>query len=105
MMHELTKEQKIEVIDEILARYENDENYQTNTGAHIDDSFFINYFQKKRENPADWQANEFAMRLLMPEDAFREALKKTKHIGEIAEIFGVPAMAVKIRALELGYKF
>jgi Zn-dependent peptidase ImmA (M78 family) len=72
---------------------------------HIDTEFFRDYFRKKTENIEDWQANEFAMKLLMPETAFRAAIGETKHIGEIAEIFGVPAMAVKIRAIELGYKF
>jgi Zn-dependent peptidase ImmA (M78 family) len=42
--------------------------------------------------------------LLMPEDKFREIVKTTKHIGDVAEIFGVPASQVKVRAIELGYK-
>jgi Zn-dependent peptidase ImmA (M78 family) len=49
-------------------------------------------------------ANEFADKLLMREDLFREAINSEKNIGKLAEMFEVPASAVKRRALSLGYK-
>jgi Zn-dependent peptidase ImmA (M78 family) len=48
-------------------------------------------------------ANEFADKLLMPEDMFREAIKSEKNIGKLAEMFEVPSSAVRRRALSLGY--
>jgi hypothetical protein len=48
-------------------------------------------------------ANEFADKLLMREDLFQKAIETEKNIGKLAEMFEVPASAVKRRALSLGY--
>jgi Zn-dependent peptidase ImmA (M78 family) len=51
------------------------------------------------------EANQFALDLLMPEDKFRAKVDGgMKNIGELAEYFGVSAMAVRHRARTLGMK-
>ena len=51
-------------------------------------------------------ATAFASKLLMPEDMVRDLVDKQgiKSIGELAEKFEVPASAMRMRVLELGYK-
>ncbi|MCI6695051.1 MAG: ImmA/IrrE family metallo-endopeptidase [Campylobacter sp.] len=60
----------------------------------------------RSENTKDkkeFEANEFAAKLLMPKDDFLDVIKsgKTK-LGDIAEHFGVSATAAKYRAYKLG---
>ena len=52
----------------------------------------------------EYKANEFAGELLMPENNLREYIKNgTRNIGELANIFGVSAAAMKYRIISLGY--
>lgn len=60
----------------------------------------------RSENTKDkkeFEANEFAAKLLMPKNDFLDVIKsgKTK-LGDIAEHFGVSAAAAKYRAYKLG---
>lgn len=71
---------------------------------------------------AEWQANTIGMKFAMPRNLFRQILKNkyqkalnipSKHswkadvwekaIGETARVFGVPKLAAKQRAVELGF--
>ncbi|WP_096021241.1 ImmA/IrrE family metallo-endopeptidase [Campylobacter lanienae] len=60
----------------------------------------------RSENTKDqkeFEANEFAAKLLMPKDDFLDIIKKGKtRLGDIAEHFGVSAAAAKYRAYRLG---
>lgn len=51
-------------------------------------------------------ANEFAAKLLMPEDKVRTMIRECniRNVGELAEIFGVSAAAMLYRIKQLGYK-
>lgn len=49
------------------------------------------------------EANDFALDLLMPADHFREKVNSgITNVGELAEYYGVSAMAVRHRARTLG---
>ncbi|WP_096017051.1 ImmA/IrrE family metallo-endopeptidase [Campylobacter lanienae] len=51
----------------------------------------------------EFEANEFAAKLLMPKDDFLDIIKKGKtRLGDIAEHFRVSAAAAKYRAYKLG---
>lgn len=51
------------------------------------------------------QANDFAVALLMPDDEFMDFVRNiSSNIGDIAEHFQVPSMAVRIKAQNLGLK-
>jgi Zn-dependent peptidase ImmA (M78 family) len=51
----------------------------------------------------EWQANEFASNILMPEDKFRELVRSGKNdIEDVAQEFGVSTLALRIRAKSLG---
>ena len=54
----------------------------------------------------EYHANEFAARLLMPENTVRNLIEeeRIKNIGVLAEQFGVSSAAMKYRVLSLGYK-
>ena len=53
----------------------------------------------------EYSANEFAARLLMPEDVVRKLISNgVKNIGVLASKFGVSSAAMKHRVLSLGYK-
>ena len=60
----------------------------------------------RSENTKDkkeFEANEFAAKLLMPKDDFLNIIKSGKtRLGDIAEHFGVSAAAAKYRAYKLG---
>lgn len=60
----------------------------------------------RSENTKDkkeFEANEFAAKLLMPKDEFLNIIKNGKtRLGDIAEHFGVSAAAAKYRAYKLG---
>lgn len=60
---------------------------------------------EKNNNYSDiyeWQAEEFAASFLMPEEEFREYVKKEDgHIEQIAKIFKVPSQSVIVRSKRL----
>lgn len=54
----------------------------------------------------EYHANEFASRLLMPENRLRKLIDndKIKNIGDLALKFNVSSAAMKYRVISLGYK-
>jgi len=64
------------------------------------------FFRNNETDSIEYLANEFAAKLLMPEDTVRYLVdnKGVKNIGELAEKFGVSASAMKYRIISLGYK-
>lgn len=48
------------------------------------------------------EADNFALELLMPEEAFRAAWTLYPTVKEIADYFAVPQSAVNVRAMKLG---
>lgn len=64
------------------------------------------FFRNNKTDSIEFMANEFAAKLLMPEDKVRDFVdnKGIKNIGELAEKFGVSASAMKFRIISLGYK-
>lgn len=62
-------------------------------------------FRNGETNPIEVEANQFAARLLMPQDEFLDYLRNvSSKIDDIAEHFGVSTMAVRIRAKTLKLK-
>jgi Zn-dependent peptidase ImmA (M78 family) len=56
-------------------------------------------------NHLEYQANSFAAALLMPEDHFREEVRRTRgDVTELAKRFGVSPLALRYRAKNLGMK-
>ncbi|WP_392338757.1 ImmA/IrrE family metallo-endopeptidase [Loktanella salsilacus] len=56
-------------------------------------------------NTIEQQANSFAAEILMPEDQFREEIRRTGgSISELAEKFGVSPLALRYRAKNLGMR-
>lgn len=64
------------------------------------------FFRSNDMDSIEYIANEFAARLLMPEDVVRELIdsEQIKNIGVLAEKFNVSSAAMKYRVLSLGYK-
>lgn len=63
------------------------------------------FFRGNEMDSIEYAANEFAARLLMPEEKVRSLVSYgVKNIGELAASFGVSSMAMKYRVLSLGYK-
>jgi len=64
------------------------------------------FFRNDETDSVEYLANEFASKLLMPEDKVKDLIDNQgiKNIGELAEQFGVSASAMKYRVLSLGYK-
>lgn len=64
------------------------------------------FFRSNDMDSIEYIANEFAARLLMPEDTVRDLIDKgqMKNIGMLAEKFDVSSAAMKYRVLSLGYK-
>ncbi len=61
-------------------------------------------FRDGASNRMETEANSFAGELLMPESEFRKFLSsRSNKVEDIAEHFGVSAMAVQVRAEILGY--
>jgi Zn-dependent peptidase ImmA (M78 family) len=61
--------------------------------------------KKMREDSVNWEANEFALKLLMPEETVRRLVDGgMKNIGDLATAMEVPAAAVIIRIEQLGYE-
>lgn len=67
-----------------------------------DKSFF-----RREENKAtiEYEANQFAAELLMPEESIKEAISSDILVlKDLAESFGVSLIAMKNRLINLGYK-
>jgi Zn-dependent peptidase ImmA (M78 family) len=64
------------------------------------------FFRNNETDSIEYMANEFAAKLLMPEDKVRDLVDNQgiKNIGELAEQFEVSASAMKYRIISLGYK-
>ena len=64
------------------------------------------FFRNNETDSLEYMANEFAAKLLMPEDRVRNLVDNQgiKNIGELAEKFEVSASAMKYRIVSLGYK-
>ncbi len=62
------------------------------------------FFRNDVLDSMEYKANEFASELLMPEVDVRAYVNKgIRNIGNLAEIFGVSAAAMKYRIISLGY--
>lgn len=64
------------------------------------------FFRNNNADSVEYMANEFAAKLLMPEDKVRDLVDRQgiKNIGDLAEKFEVSASAMKYRIVSLGYK-
>ena len=63
------------------------------------------FFRARVKGDIEYKANEFASKLLMPEDSVRKAIAEgVRNLGLLAERFDVSSPAMKIRVQELGYK-
>ena len=63
------------------------------------------FFRAGVKGDIEYRANEFASKLLMPEDNVRKAIAEgVRNLGLLAERFDVSSPAMKIRVQELGYK-
>ena len=72
-----------------------------NANNYFEDTTF---FREKNDTSIEYNANQFAAELLMPEDLFKEAVKKgIDKIKDLAEAFDVSALAIKYRASSLGF--
>ena len=61
-------------------------------------------FRNEVLDSMEYNANEFAGELLMPENTLRTYINNgTRNIGELADVFGVSASAMKYRIVSLGY--
>lgn len=61
------------------------------------------YFRGGEPSKEEWQANEFASNILMPEQELREYVRKgIVEIDDLAEKFQVSTLALRIRAKNLG---
>ena len=61
------------------------------------------FFRGVDINSLEYQANEFAGELLMPEDVFYEQIRQgNKSIERLATHFGVSTLAIRVRARNLG---
>ncbi|MEX0732376.1 MAG: ImmA/IrrE family metallo-endopeptidase [Aquisalimonadaceae bacterium] len=62
-------------------------------------------FRSDQTSPEETEANRFAAGLLMPSEEFKRFAKdQSSKVEDIAEYFGVSALAVRVRAKELGFK-
>ena len=64
------------------------------------------FFRSSEMDSMEYHANEFASRLLMPEEIVRKLIDedKIKNIAELALKFEVSSAAMKYRVISLGYK-
>jgi len=63
------------------------------------------FFRAGLKGDIEYRANEFASKLLMPEDLVRKAIAEgIRNLGMLAERFDVSSPAMKLRVQELGYK-
>ena len=63
------------------------------------------FFRNETLNSMEYNANEFASKLLMPEKTVRKYIdeEEVRNIGELANKFFVSALAMKYRIISLGY--
>jgi Zn-dependent peptidase ImmA (M78 family) len=62
------------------------------------------YFRNKQKSSMEYMADQFAARLLMPENDVNELVKSgVKTVKEMSLIFGVSLEAMKYRLEQLGY--
>lgn len=62
------------------------------------------FFRNDVLDSMEYKANEFASELLMPEADVRAHVNKgVRNIGDLSEIFGVSAAAMRYRIISLGY--
>lgn len=63
------------------------------------------FFRNEVRDSMEYIANEFASQLLMPEQNVKKVIEEEniRNIGDLAELFGVSAAAMKYRILSLGY--
>jgi Zn-dependent peptidase ImmA (M78 family) len=62
-------------------------------------------FRSTDSDPQEREANSFAAELLMPLDQFKGYINQgVTKVEQLAQKFNVSAMAVRVRAKELGYK-
>ena len=63
------------------------------------------FFRGASVNNFEYAANEFAAKLLMPEDTVREVVRGgTNNIKDLAEAFGVSVAAMLYRVKQLGFR-
>ncbi|MBK0091358.1 ImmA/IrrE family metallo-endopeptidase [Erwinia sp. S59] len=63
------------------------------------------FFRNEESNQMEHEANKFAAELLMPKALFDNYITKvSKQVEDLARHFQVSAMAVRIRAKQLGYE-
>ncbi len=63
------------------------------------------FFRSDNSTSIEYTANEFAAKLLMPEERIKAALEGgIKNISKLAILFNVSAAAIKYRVISLGYK-
>lgn len=63
------------------------------------------FFRNDEISPMEAEANQFAAELLMPEEEFKRYLDEvSSKVEDLAEYFGVSALAVRVRAKRLGYQ-
>ena len=63
------------------------------------------YFRSESTNNIEYKANQVASELIMPEKYFHEAIKSGFNtVEKLADKFDVSTTAVKIRAINLGYR-
>lgn len=61
------------------------------------------FFRGGKSSKPEWQANDFASAILMPEDEFRKKVRSgVKKVEELAKEFKVSTLALRIRAKNLG---
>lgn len=61
------------------------------------------FFRGGKSSKVEWQANDFASAILMPEREFRNTVEEdTRKIDEVAKKFRVSTLALRIRAKNLG---
>jgi len=62
------------------------------------------FFRGAESSKEEWQANDFAGAILMPESQFRRLVRSgVTDIESLAEKFGVSSLALRIRAKNLGF--
>jgi len=63
------------------------------------------FFRNENNSSIEYAANEFAGRLLIPEDRLKDAISSgIKSLEKLANLFEVSTAAVKYRVISLGYK-
>ncbi|MDR2251447.1 MAG: ImmA/IrrE family metallo-endopeptidase [Endomicrobium sp.] len=62
----------------------------------------VMFFRGTSISPEEYEANKFAGEILMPENIFREQIRQgNRKISDLAEFFGVSALALRVRAKAL----